>query len=78
MEVRKDARFTAGEYDGSYLVAESDESGSIIALVCEGTPGDLRVVADYWFKDADDLVAGVTEGDWNVEWLPSGSLGEPS
>lgn len=78
LEVRRDARFTAGEYDGSYLVAKSDESGSIIALVCEGTPGNLRVVADYWFKDADDLVAGVTEGDWNVEWLPSGSLGEPA
>lgn len=40
----------------------------------EGMPGDLRVVADYWFQDSHDLVAGVTEGDWDVEWLPRGHL----
>lgn len=76
--MRRDAQFTAGQYAGSFLVAKSDESGSVIALVCEGTPGALRIVADYWFKDADNLVEGVTEGDWDVEWLPSGSLGDPT
>lgn len=78
VKLRRDGRFTAGEHAGRFLVAESDESGSIVALICEGEPGDLRIVADYWFQDAADLVAGVTEGDWDVEWLPSASLGEPA
>lgn len=74
--IRRDARFTAGPYIGKYLVAEEDDSGSLIAVVCDGQPGALRTIADYWFADVKELELGVTEDDWDVEWLASGSLGD--
>lgn len=76
--IRRDARFTAGPYIGKFLVAEEDESGSIIALVCHGQPGALETIADFWFADLDEFERGVTEEDWGVEWLPVGSLGMAS
>ena len=76
--IRRDAQFVAGPYAGRFLVAEEDDSGSIIALVCSGQPGSLEVVADLWFADTRELEFGVTEDGWDVEWLPPGSLGMPS
>ncbi len=35
---RRDARFTVGSYTGKFIVAEADESGSVIVLICEGAP----------------------------------------
>ncbi|GII98953.1 hypothetical protein Slu03_13310 [Sediminihabitans luteus] len=75
---RRDARFVAGPYEGLYLVAEADESGSIIALICGGKPGALTTVADIWFANERELELGVTDDGWDVEWLPNGSLGQPS
>lgn len=75
--IRRDARFVSGPYTGLFLVAEDDESGSIIALICDGEPGALETVADIWFADERELELGVTDGDWEVAWLPSGSLGRP-
>lgn len=75
---RRDARFTAGPYTGNFLVAEADDSGSIIALICEGQPGSLTTIGDWWFADMSELELGVTEDGWKVQWLPSGSLGTPS
>lgn len=74
---RRDARFTAGPYEGGFLVAREDASGSIVALVCDGRPGALETIADFWFADLRELELGVTEDGWNVEWLPAGSLGTP-
>lgn len=75
--IRRDARLVAGPYAGLFLVAEEDESGSIIALICEGEPGALVTVGDIWFADESELELGVTEGDWGVEWLLRGTLGDP-
>ena len=72
---RRDARFTVGPYTGKFLVAEADESGSITALICEGQPGSLTTIGDWWFADMRQCELGVTEDGWDVEWLPSGSLG---
>ena len=35
---RRDARFTVGPYVGEFVVAEADESGLIIPIICEGQP----------------------------------------
>lgn len=78
MTLRRDGRFTAGEYAGKYVVAEADEAGSVIALICDGSPGALRTIADLWFEDVEGLEAGLNEGDWTVEWLSPGTLGTPS
>ncbi|MFD1575601.1 hypothetical protein ACFSEO_15825 [Agromyces cerinus subsp. nitratus] len=59
------------------MVAEEDESGSIIALICNGQPGSLESIADFWFADVVELERGVTEDGWKVTWLPRGSLGTP-
>lgn len=77
MAFRRDARFTLGPYSGKYVVAESGDGRSITALICEGEPGSLVVIGDWWFVDNAQLEAGLTEGGWAVEWLPSGSLGTP-
>lgn len=58
-------------------MAEEDASGSVVALVCEGTPGSLVTVADFWFADEAELELGVTDDGFDVEWLPPGSLGAP-
>lgn len=78
MSLRHDGRFTAGEYAGKYVVAEADEAGSMIALICDGVPGELKTIADFWFEDVDDMESGLNEGDWAVEWLSPGTLGTPS
>jgi hypothetical protein len=74
---RREARFTAGPYTGKFVVAEADESGSIIAIICEGQPGSLTTIGDWWFADMSECERAVTEDGWAVEWLPSGSLGTP-
>jgi hypothetical protein len=74
---RRDARFTVGPHMGKFVVAEADESGSIIALICEGQPDSLVTIGDWWFASMNELELGVTEGGWDVEWLPTGSLGTP-
>jgi hypothetical protein len=74
---RRDARFTASPYTGKFLVAEADESGSITALICEGQPGSLTTIGDWWFADMSTCEGAVIEDGWDVEWLPSGSLGTP-
>ncbi|MGH8009756.1 MAG: hypothetical protein ACREQ3_22410 [Candidatus Binatia bacterium] len=76
--IRRDARILAGPYEGHFLVAEEDESGSIIALVCDGEPGDLTTIADIWFADERELELGVTDHGWKVGWLATGSLGQPT
>ena len=74
---RRDARFTVGPYVGKFVVAEADESGSTIALICEGQPGSLVTIGDWWFAGMSEFELGVTEDGWDVEWLPTGSLGTP-
>ncbi len=76
--IRRDARIVAGPYKGHFLVAEEDDSGSIIALICEGEPGELTTVADVWFADERELELGVTGQGWEVDWLTVGSLGKPT
>jgi hypothetical protein len=74
---RRDGRFTAGPYTGKFVLAESDESGSIVALVCEGQPGSVATIGDWWFADVSEFERGMTEDDCDVEWLASGSMGTP-
>ncbi|MGW2094187.1 hypothetical protein [Promicromonospora sukumoe] len=74
---RRDARFTVGPYTGKFVVAEADESGSIIAIICEGQPGSLTTIGDWWFADMNTFELGVTEEGRDVEWLPPGILGTP-
>ncbi|GAA4714326.1 hypothetical protein APR04_004124 [Promicromonospora umidemergens] len=74
---RRDARFTAGPYMGKFVVAEADESGAIIAIICEGQAGSLTTIGDWWFMGMSEFELAVTEDGWDVEWLPSGSLGTP-
>lgn len=74
---RRDARFTAGPYAGKFVVAESDESGSIIAIICEGQLGSLVTIGDWWFAGMSEFEFGVTEDGWDVEWLAPGCLGTP-
>lgn len=73
--IRRDARITAGPYLGNFVVAEEDDKGSIIALICAGRPGSLETIADMWFANVTEFELGIVEGDWDVEWLPDGSLG---
>lgn len=74
---RRDARFTAGPYSGKFVVTEADENGSIIALVCEGQPGTLTTIGDWWFADMSGFELGMTADGWEVEWLAPGCLGTP-
>lgn len=74
---RRDARFTAGPCAGKFVVAEADESGSIIALICEGQPGSLVTISDWWVAGMSEFELGVTEDGWGLEWLAPGCLGAP-
>lgn len=74
---RRDARFTLGPYTGKFVVAEADESGSMIALICEGQPGSLVTIGDWWFAGMSEFELGVTEDGWDVQWLAPGCLGTP-
>ena len=73
----RDARFTVGTYMGKFVVAESDERGSIIGLICEGQPSSLVTMGDWWFAGMSEFELGVTENGWDVECLAPGSLGTP-
>jgi hypothetical protein len=74
---RRDGRFVSGPYAGRYVVAQPDESGSIIALICDGPPESLETVADFWFGDFDECDRALASDGWDVLWLPEGSLGAP-
>ena len=74
---RRDARFIVGPYTGKFIVAEADESGSVIVLICEGQPGSLITIGDWWFAGMSEFERAVTEDGWDVEWLVAGCLGTP-
>jgi hypothetical protein len=54
-----------------------EESGSIIVITCEGQPGSLTTIGDWWFAGMSEFERGVTEDGWDVEWLAPGCLGTP-